>query len=172
MAKLNATGSVLTYSTYLGGGNTDHGAAIAIDSTGAAFVTGSTSSSRFPTVSALQGVIGGGQDAFIARLNPAGSALIFSTFLGGSAGSTGLTEAGQGIAVDAAGNAYIAGITPSANFPLLNPEQATLNGATDAFVVKVSAAGVLIYSTYLGGSGMDCANAIAVDSNGYAYLAG
>lgn len=172
VVKLNAGGNALAYSTYLGGGNTDHGAAIAVDSTGAAFVTGSTSSTDFPTLNALQPANGGGQDAFISRLNPTGSALLFSTYLGGSGGSTGYNEAGQGIALDAAGNAYVAGVTASPNFPLLNPLQSTLDGFTDAFISKVSSAGALLYSTYLGGSGMDVANAIAVDSNGNAYVAG
>ncbi len=74
--------------------------------------------------------------------------------------------------MDAAGSAYVAGVTPSPNFPLVNPEQSTLNGSLDAFVSKVSSAGALLYSTYLGGSGIDNANAIAVDTNGYAYIAG
>ena len=172
IAKLNAAGSALGYSTYLGGGNTDHGAAVAVDSTGAAFVTGSTSSLDFPVLNALQTANGGGQDAFLTRLNPAGTALLFSTYLGGNGGSTGYPESGQGVALDPSGNVYVAGVTSSINFPVLNPLQSTLDGATDAFVAEVSPAGSLLYSTYLGGSGMDTANAIAVDANGYAYVVG
>jgi hypothetical protein len=172
VSKLNAAGSALTYSTYLGGGSIDHGAAIAVDSTGTAYITGSTYSTDFPTLDAMQPAIGGGQNAFITRLKADGSGLLFSTYLGGSGGSTGYPESGQGIAVDAAGSAYVAGVTPSPNFPLVNPEQSTLNGSLDAFVTKVSSTGTLVYSTYLGGSGIDNANAIAVDTNGYAYVGG
>jgi uncharacterized repeat protein (TIGR01451 family) len=172
IVKLNTAGASLTYSTYLGGGNTDHAAAIAIDSTGTAYVTGSTTSTDFPVLNAFQSTTGGGQDAFVTRLNATGSALLFSTYLGGSAGSTGYVESGQGIAVDSSGNAYITGVTPSANFPLLNPVQSSLNGANDAFVTKLTPTGALSFSTYLGGSGMDCANAIAIDSSANIYLAG
>ena len=172
VAKVNAAGSALTYCTYLGGGSIDHGAAIAVDSTGAAFVTGGTSSTDFPVVNAMQAIIGGGRNAFIARLKADGSGLLFSTFLGGSGGSTEYLEEGQAIATDSAGNAYIAGVTASTNFPILGPEQSTLDGWTDAFVAKVGSMGALIYSTYLGGSGNDYACAIAVDSNGYAYIGG
>jgi hypothetical protein len=171
VSKLNAAGSALTYSTYLGGGSIDHGAAIAVDSTGTAYITGSTYSTNFPTLNALQPAIGGGQNAFITRLKADGSGLLFSTYLGGSGGSIGYPESGQGIAVDVAGSAYVAGVTPSPNFPLVNPEQSTLNGSSDAFVAKVSSAGALLYSTYLGGSSFDSANTIAVDPNGNAYIA-
>jgi hypothetical protein len=171
VAKMTAAGG-LGYATYLGGGTSDHGAAIAVDAAGEAYVTGSTSSPDFPVLNALQPASGGGQDAFVAKLNAAGSALLFSTYLGGSGGSVGLTESGEGIAVDSSGNAYIAGVTSSANFPLLNPAQSTLNGPSDAFVAKLSSTGALRYSTYLGGSGMDWANAITIDSSGTAYIAG
>ena len=172
VAKLNATGSSLVYSTYLGGGNFDHGAAIAVDGGGTAYLTGTTSSTNFPVANAFQGTNGGGQNAFITRLSANGASLMFSTFLGGSGGRTGYPEAGQGIALDASGNAYVAGVTSSTNFPLMNPEQSALNGSSDAFIAKMSPAGALIYSTYLGGSGIDAANAIAVDSAGNAYFAG
>ena len=92
--------------------------------------------------------------------------------MGGSGGSLGYPEAAQAIALDWQGNAYLAGVTSSVNFPLLNPLQSSLNGTVDAFVTKVNASGTLAYSTYLGGSGMDVANAIAVDSSGAAYVAG
>jgi hypothetical protein len=172
VAKVSSSGATLVYSTYIGGGNFDHGAAIAVDASGTTYITGSTSSTDFPLASAFQGINGGGQNAFITRLSAAGTSLVFSTFLGGSGGRTGYPEAGQGIALDSTGNAYIAGVTSSANFPLMNPAQSTLNGSTDAFIAKMSAAGALVYSTYLGGSGLDSGNAIAVDSSGNAYIGG
>ncbi len=172
VAKLSANGSGLAYSTYLGGSNTDHGAAIAVDISGNAWVAGSTWSSDFPIANAFQRASGGGQDAFVAKLDPGGDALLLGSYLGGTGGSLGYPEAAQGIALDWQGNAYLAGVTSSTNFPLLNPLQASLDGETDAFVTKVNASGTLAYSTYLGGSGIDAANAIAVDSSGAAYVAG
>ena len=173
VAKLSADGSRLVYSTYLGGTSDDHGAAIAVDATGSAYVTGSTYSADFPVANAWQSIIGGGQDAFVARLSADGNSLLFGTFLGGSGGSLGYPESGQGIALDGLGNAYVAGVTSSSNFPLLHPLQASRRGSSpDAFVAKVTAAGSLSYSTYLGGTGVDMANAIAVDASGSAYVVG
>jgi hypothetical protein len=172
VASISSTGSSLLYSTYLGGSGTDHGAAIAVDSSGSAYVTGSTFSTDFPVVSAFQNTIGGGQDAFVARLAPGGSALTFSTYLGGSGGTVGNPEAGQGIALDSQANVYVAGVTPSTNFPVLNALQPSLDAGLDAFVTKLSSTGALLYSTYFGGSGIDVGNAIAVDSNGRAFVAG
>ena len=172
VAKLSADGSRLTYSTYLGGSSTDHGAAIAVDATGEAWIAGSTWSADFPVANAFQSALGGGQDAFVARLAADGNSLLFCSYLGGSGGSVEYPEAAQAIALDWQGNAYAAGVTSSTNFPLLNPLQSSLNGETDAFVTKVSVSGALVYSTYLGGSGVDFANAIAVDSSGAAYVAG
>ena len=172
VAKLSADGSRLTYSTYLGGSNTDHGAAIAVDTTGAAWVAGATWSVDFPVANAFQSASGGGQDAFVARLSADGNTLLFGSYLGGGGGSLGYPEAAQAIALDWQGNAYLAGVTSSTNFPLLLPLQSSLDGETDAFVAKVNASGTLAYSTYLGGSGVDFANAITVDSSGAAYVAG
>jgi hypothetical protein len=102
-----------------------------------------------------------------------GNSLLFSTFLGGSGGSLGYPEGGQGIALDAQGNAYIAGVTSSSDFPLMHPVQLSRRGSSpDAFVAKLTAAGTLSYSTYLGGTGVDTANAIAVDGSGNAYVVG
>ena len=171
VAKIGASGTLL-YSSYLGGANDDHGAAIAVDSGGTAYVTGSTWSTNFPLANAWQGAIGGGQDAFVSRFNANGSALLFSTYLGGSGGSLGYPEAGQGIALDGQGNAYIAGTTSSSNFPVLNAFDSSLSGASDAFVTRLNSSGVPAYSTYLGGTGMDTANAIAVDAGGNAYVVG
>src|SRR5581483_502074 len=172
VAKLSADGTQLVYSTFLGGSGTDHGAAIAVDAAGNASLTGSTYSTDFPLSNAFQSISGGGQDAFAARIAADGNSLIFSTYLGGSGGSPSYAEQGQGIALDGAGNLYIAGITSSPNFPMIHPIQASLNGWLDAFVVKLTAAGWPVYSTYLGGSGMDFASAIAVDSGGNAYIGG
>jgi len=169
VTKLSAAGSALTYSTYLGGTGQDMGSGIAVDSAGSAYIAGYTASTNFPTASAHQGTNGGGQyDAFVTKLSAAGSALTYSTYLGGSGG-----DQGQGIAVDAAGSAYIAGYTASTNFPTASAYQGTNGGGTDAFVTKLSAAGsALTYSTYLGGSGDEYGSGIAVDSAGSAYVTG
>jgi uncharacterized repeat protein (TIGR01451 family) len=172
VAKLSADGSHLVYSTFLGGSGSDHGAGIAVSAAGSAYLTGSTFSTDFPSANAFQPSSGGGQDAFVARLSSDGTSLIFSTYLGGGGGSVSYPEAGQGIALDAQGNAYVAGMTSSANFPMIQPQQASLNGWVDAFVAKLTPAGWPVYSTYLGGSGIDIANAIAVDGSGSAYVAG
>ncbi len=168
VAELNATGSALIYSTYLGGSNYDYGAAIAVDGAGDAYVTGITHSSNFPTHNALQSVYAGDADAFVAELNSAGTALVYSTYLGGSG-----ADGGTGIAIDSAGNAYVTGATSSTNFPTRNALQATNAGGDDAFVAKLNAAGsALIYSTYLGGSNDDEADGISVDSAGNVYITG
>ncbi|MGH9376551.1 MAG: SBBP repeat-containing protein, partial [Terriglobia bacterium] len=156
--KLNSGGSSLAYSTYLGGSGGDFGQGIAVDPTGDAYVTGSTQSSDFPVAKPLQAIIGGGSDAFVTELNPAGSSLVYSTFLGG-AGS----DSGQAIAVDSAGEAVIAGFTFSINFPTQGAVQPSSGGGADTFVAKLSAGGsALLYSTYLGGSGGDRAFGLAL----------
>jgi hypothetical protein len=171
-AAIAANGSRLLYLTYLGGTGADHAAAVAVDGSGNASITGSTYSTDFPTANAFQKTLAGGQDAFVARLNSAGSALTFSTYLGGTGGSVGFPEAGQGIALDSQGNTYVAGVTASADFPLLSALQTKLSGGIDAFVAKLNGAGALVYSTLFGGSSVDFGNAVAVDSGGRAYLAG
>jgi len=169
VSKLDATGSALLYSTYLGGSGRDGGSGIAVDADGSAYVTGQTTSTDFPTVNPLQAASGGGADAFVSKLDAAGSALVYSTYLGGSGG-----DGGAGIAVDAAGSAYVSGSTSSTNFPTANPLQAASGGGlTDAFVSKLNAAGsALVYSTYLGGSSRDAGRGIAVDAAGSAYVTG
>ncbi len=167
VSKLNPVGSALVYSTYLGGSTSDYGSAIAVDSSGNAYVAGYTGSSNFPTANPLQANLRGYQNAFVAKLNAAGSALVYSTYLGGS-----LYDSGYAIAVDSSGNAYVAGGTNSVNFPTANPLQANLTGYQNAFVAKLNPAGsALVYSTYLGG-GSDNGTGIAVDSSGSAYVAG
>ncbi len=169
VSKIGAGGAALAYSTYLGGSGYDLAYAIAVDSSGDAYVAGSTGSTNFPIMNPLQRVYGGGAfDAFITEFNPAGSALIYSTYLGGK-----LEDDGNGIAVDSSGNVYLTGYTVSTNFPLQNPFQKRLAGAGDVFVSKISANGAaLTYSSYLGGSGDDTGAGIAVDSSGYAYVTG
>ena len=113
MTKLNAAGTALVYSTYLGGSNEDQGLGIAVDSAGNAYVTGETVSTNFPTtLGAFQTTLGGPGEAFVTKLNAVGTALAYSTYLGGNSG-----DVGNGIAVDSAGNAYVTGETFSTNFP-------------------------------------------------------
>ena len=169
VAKLNPSGSALIYSTYLGGNRLDAGLGIAVDSSGNAYVIGTTLSTNFPIVNALQASPGGGADAFVAKLNAAGSALVYSTYLGGSG-----DEQGSGIAVDSSGNAYVTGNTSSLDFPVVNAFQPAYGGGSrDAFVAKLNAAGsALVYSTYLGGGDLDSGSGIALDSSGNAYVIG
>ena len=169
-AKINADGSALVYSTYLGGSGDDQGQGIVVDGSGNAYVTGSTTSTNFPTTNPLQPSFGGDlRDAFVTKINPTGTAFVYSTYLGGRGDDQGL-----GIAVDGARNAYVTGRTSSTNFPTANPVQISNAGGTyDAFVTKIDASGsTLVYSTYLGGSGSDGGSAIAVDGAGNAYVTG
>jgi hypothetical protein len=171
-AKFVPTGDVLVFATYLGGNLDDRANAIAVDTGGNAYITGDTSSSDFPVASALQAVSGGAQDAFVLKLGSQGS-LVYSTYLGGSGGIVGLPESGRAIGVDSAGNAYVAGVTSSVNFPVASAAQPHLaGGITDGFVAKLNPTGsALIYSTYLGGSSVDYCTGIAVSSAG-AWVAG
>ena len=117
MTKLNAAGSDLAYSTYLGGSSSDYGYAIALDGAGNAFVTGQANSANFPTTAgAFDTSRNGNYDAFVTKLNAAGSALAYSTYLGGSGGAI-PEDWGNGIAVDGAGSAYVTGDTDSSDFP-------------------------------------------------------
>jgi hypothetical protein len=168
VAKLNAAGSALAYSTYLGGNKADLGIRIAVDAVGNAYVSGYTESTNFPTANSLQPAFGGGvTDAFVVKLNAAGSTLTYSTYLGGSS-----DDYGYGIAADGAGNAYVAGFTDSTNFPTSGSLQ-TKGSGFDAFVSKLNATGsAFLYSTYLGGNSNDGAGAIALDASGNAYVTG
>jgi Beta-propeller repeat len=169
VAKLNQTGSALIYSTYLGGADDDAGHGVAVKD-GRAYVTGSTRSLDFPTTAgAFQTTIGGGPDVFVSKLNQTGSALTYSTFLGGVG-----TETGTEIAVDDFGAAYVTGDTQSPNFPTTTGAfQTTPGGLTDTFAAKFNRDGsALVYSTFLGGSDVDQGLGIAVDEYGKAYVAG
>jgi hypothetical protein len=168
VTKINASGSALVYSTYLGGGNQDFSYGIAVDGSGNAYVTGSTSSTNFPTANALQSTIRGSTNAFVTEINAGASALVYSTYLGGNA-----SDAGRGIAVDASGNAYVTGDTTSSNFPTADALQPTLAGSENAFVTKLNPSGsALVYSTYLGGNSVDQGFGIALDTMGDAYVTG
>ncbi len=146
----------------------DDGSSIAIDTSGSAYITGYTYSTDFPTLNAFQGIKKGSSDAFVTKLNYFGNNIIYSTYLGGDT-----TDYSKGIAVDDSGATYIAGRTSSANFPTHNPYQGSFQGIVDVFVTKLNSSGSsLDYSTYLGGSGADYGNAIAIDAEGAAYLTG
>jgi len=168
VTKLSPEGNSLVYSTYLGGNyHYDTGYGIAVDGSGAAYVTGSTESPNFPTKDPYQGTLTGGTDAFVSKFD-AGGSLVFSTFLAGSKGST-----AHGIAVDSAGSAYVTGTTSSDDFPRQNAYQNSYGGGGDAFVTKFSPDGQsLVYSTYLGGSLSEQGQCIAVDGSGSAYASG
>ena len=174
VTKLNASGTALVYSTYLGGSNGDEGNGIAVDGNGYAYVTGYTESTDFPTTSgAYLATYGGGTStAFILRLNPSGTVLAYSTYLGGSG-----WDEGWAIALDSGADAYITGMTQSTNFPTTTGAyQPALAGSQNAFVAKLntglSGNASLVYSTYLGGNGGDFGYGIAVDSYGNAYVTG
>jgi hypothetical protein len=175
ITKFNSAGSSLIYSTYLGGTSSDTDAVIAVDGSGSVYATGSTYSSDFPTANAIQPSLGGEGDAFVSKIDPQGSALVYSTYLGGSA-----LDLVSGIAVGAEGAAYIAGITNSSNFPMANAIQPSLGGVQDAFVSKIDPQGsALVYSTYLGGRYAELGGGpghlyggIAVDDDGNAYVTG
>jgi hypothetical protein len=168
VAKLNASGSALVYSTYIGGSGDDRGFSIAVDGAGNAYFTGRTDSPNFPTANAFQPTRHGSNDAYVTKLNPAGSALVYSTYLGGTDDDRGL-----GVVVDSTGNAYVTGIALSADFPTVNPLQAARSGPEDAFVAKLNPTGLaLSYSTYLGGSGSEGGRSLAVDSSGNVYVTG
>jgi uncharacterized protein (TIGR03437 family) len=168
IAKFNPSGSSLIYATYFGGSVADSIQALIVDGAGNVYVTGATSSPDFPVVNPLQSSLKGPGNAFLAKLNVAGTALLYSTFLGGSGG-----DMGYGLQVDAAGNAYVAGITSSTDFPLVNPIKTALTDSSDAFVAKLNPSGsALLFSTYLGGSAADQAHALALDSSGNIYVTG
>ena len=170
-----APASQLVYSTYLGGSQSDLGYGIAVDALGSAYVTGITNSPDFPGAAAspLQPALLGTNDAFVAKLSPSGSSLDYSTYLGGSNADIHSNEMGFGIAVDAQFNAYVTGTTPSADFPLKNAIQPTLNGPSDLFVTKVNSVGsALVYSTFRGGGGSEAGFGVAVDVLGNAYVGG
>src|SRR5581483_3224137 len=160
---------VLAYSTYLGGTGQDEGRAIAVDSSGNAYITGQTNSVDFPNVGAFQSANHGSADAYITKLSADGSTILYSTYLGGTG-----SDIATSIAVDSSGNAYVTGSTTSSDFPLANAFQGSFGTAVrKAFVTKLSASGSsLLYSTYLGGVNDTEGNSIAVDISNSAYITG
>ena len=167
--------SSLVYSTFFGGDNTDQVFAVAVDSSQRAYITGSTLSSAasFPLKNAFNTTQANGE-AFVAKLNSGGTALFYSSFLGGNS-----ADQGNGIAVDAGGSAYVTGKTDSSNFPAVNAFDSILDGGQDAFVTKIEpsdATGTttpkVLYSSFLGGDGNDEGHAIALDPRGNVYLTG
>jgi hypothetical protein len=169
--KLNATGSALTYSTYLGGASDiDDPRGIAVDASGNAYVMGDTNSIDFPvTAGAFQTTAHGNGDMFLTKLNPTGSGLVFSTYIGGSN-----VDNGERVVIDGAGNSYLLGFSSSLDFPITaGAFQTTNRGAFDLTVTKVNSSGTnLVYSTYLGGSGSEGAGGLAVDAAGEAFVSG
>jgi len=170
VTKLDPSDSNLVYSTYLGGSGDEVATSVTIDASGNAYVSGSTSSDDFPTMNPLQRAFGGGsQDAFVAKLNAAGSALVYSTYLGGTD-----DDFSNAIAVDLSGNASTVGFTFSTNLPISNPVQADFGGgASDAFLSVLNTAGSeFVFSTYLGGTDFESVGGLVVDNSGNAYLIG
>jgi uncharacterized repeat protein (TIGR01451 family) len=160
---------VLIYSTFLGGSGSEQGLGVAVGADGSAYVTGSTASTNFPGPSPIQSGKDAFNDAFVLKLNPAGNALVYATYLGGNG-----DDISNAIAVDSGGNAYIAGQTGSGSFPRTGGVlQDAKDGGLDAFIAKLNSTGTaLVYSTYLGGNATDQIFAIAVDAAGAAYVAG
>lgn len=172
VAKINPAGTALVYAGFIGGAGSDRGFGIAVDGEGDAFVTGETDSSpaTFPKVGGPSLTFNGSTDAFVAKINPAGTALDYAGYIGG-----GDFDVGRGIAVDGAGNAYVTGYTQSEQtlFPKTGGPGLIYGGLGDAFVAKVNPTGTaLIYAGYIGGTSQDYGSAIAVDSAGHAYVAG
>jgi len=170
VAKVNASGTALLYAGYIGGSDVDVGRGIAVDAAGNAYVVGHTASRNFPvTVGPDLTYNGGDYDAFVAKVNPSGTALVYAGYIGG-----GQADIGRGIAVDAAGNAYVTGNTNYwGNFPVKLGPSLTHSGGEDAFIVKVNAAGTAwIYAGFIGGVTTDIGEAVAVDAMGNAYVAG
>ena len=171
LAKLGPNGDTLEYSTYLGGSGDDGllgGLALALDSEGSVYLSGSTNSLNFLNVKAIQPIFGGEVDAFALKIDPTGQFVLYATYLGGAN-----SDFGGDVGVDGDGQAYLAGTTSSTNFPTKNPLQNELAGESDSFVTKLSADGSEFqYSTYLGGSGQDEGKGLVVDGNGQVYLTG
>jgi hypothetical protein len=170
VTKIGADGSSLVYSTYLGGSDYDDPGDITFDAFGNAYVTGLTYSLDFPTVNPLQPVLAGESDAFVTKISRNGSAILYSTYLGGDA-----EDWGYGIALDSRNCIYVSGYALSNDFPTLDAAQprpdCTPDNIGDGFVTKLKADGSgLIYSTYIGGGGFDEGPVIALDAQGAAYL--
>ena len=168
VAKFTASGDGLVYSTFLGGSQGETSVRVAVDPVGNAYLAGTTDSSDFPvTPGAHDTTYGGGIDAFVTKLNPSGSSLVYSTYFGGSR-----QDFGTGIAADPLGNAYVAGHTASTDFPTTRNAFDLNNTVNDTFVTKFDATGGVVFSTFIGGSDADHAHAIAIDAASRVFVAG
>lgn len=179
VAELDPSGSNLVYSTFFGADWNDTATAIAVDASDNVYITGTTGSTNFPVVNAVQSQLGGTNNVFVAEIGTGGSNLVFSTYLGGTN-----YDAGQGIAVDPAGEIFVCGFTTSGNFPTVNAMDSIINAgdlpknrredvANDAFVTKFAPSGAgLVYSTFLGSTNEDVAYHITCDAGGFAYVTG
>jgi hypothetical protein len=168
LARLSASGSSLSFSTFLGGSQDDIAARLALDPQGNAYLTGWTDSTDFPTVRPLPGDRLGYPDAFVVKVDRSGASLVYSTLFGGAAADLAIA-----VTADSAGRAYVTGYTNSTNFPSAFALDNSANGHEDAFVVKLESDGSrFLYSTYLGGFDMDVAYGIAVDASGAIYVTG
>ena len=171
LLKLNASGTALLYSSYLGGTGTDYAKEIVLDPSGIVHIVGDTQSSDLSLKNDMDASLGGTQDVFVREfdLTQTGSAsLVYSTYLGGSG-----TDSADGLAVDSSGNVYVSGNTQSTDFTTVNAYDSSHNLSDDIFLSKLDSAGsTLLYSTYIGGSGSDSNQGLAVDDSGNAYLAG
>jgi uncharacterized repeat protein (TIGR01451 family) len=165
VTKLNSNGQVI-YSTYIGGNSHDKGLAVAVDAAGQAYVTGQALTAFPVTPGAMDTTFNGGSDVFLSVLSPSGS-LLYSSYLGGTG-----AESGLAIAVDTSGFVYIAGEVFNPGFPVSGGVSSTFGGGKDAFLTKISLSTGIVYSTYFGGSGVDVAYGVAVDSSGNAYITG
>lgn len=172
VAKISAIGSALIYCGYIGGSDYEDGFGIALDGSGCAYVTGGTQSveDSFPACVGPDLTYGGNYDAFVAKVNASGTALVYCGYMGGAG-----WEEGHAIAVDSSYNAYITGPTNSdeSSFPIMGGPDVTFNGSSDVFIAKVNAGGTgLIYCGYIGGAGWDESYRIAIDDSGNSYITG
>jgi len=171
----SAGGAALVYSTYLGGSDNEAAEGIAVNGKGAAYVTGYTYSMDFPvTEGVAQETNHGWSDAFVTKLSASGSELVYSTYLGGSAGSGGTWgDYGKGIVLDEADNAYVVGHTLSMDYPTTEGAYRTNRaGSYDAFVTILDRFANVVYSTYFGGTSMEVLSGIAVGPGGTVYITG
>jgi hypothetical protein len=168
LTKLKPDASALVYSTYVGGSQADNATALALDSAGDVFLTGSTQSPDFPTLNPLQLSLAGVSNAFVTKVNPTGTAFLYSTYLGGSS-----SDYGTAIALDGSGNVYISGYTYSTDFPTQNAFQSVLAGGSDGFITELTPGSpALVFSTFLGGNSIDRVFSMWLDASGSIYLAG
>lgn len=173
IAKVNASGTALVYAGYIGGNGDEFGREVVVDAVGNAYISGQTDSTEttFPVTVGPDLIYNGGtSDAFVAKVNATGTALVYAGYIGGNG-----SETSYGLAVDGPGNAYVVGQTDSAQgtFPETVGPDLTWNGGDDAFVVKVNSTGTtLVYAGYIGGASNDAAYAVEVDAAGKAYITG